>query len=156
MTMSKRDFRQLPRARHAAYPTLDDFDLRSRRDFLGKLGALGAVLLGGSALAACDHRAAPASAGDATAPRLPDGGPTPRPPDGGPAPDSHEWPPYAGGEPQPPAQLDAGPRKPDAKLLEGDIAGPDARIDGEVTSGFAPAMDARIDGCSNPGPEPNP
>lgn len=144
--MSKRDFRTPPPPCGPSYPTLESFDRSSRRCFLGKLGALSAALLGAGAFAACDPRAAPLA------------------PDAGPGLD--------GDPPRPPPKPDLGPRtpdfgiaggraapdlgSPDVSTLEGDVAGPDARIDLSVSPGFAPELDARVDGCSLPDPKPTP
>lgn len=141
--MGKRAFRAPPPAPRVSYPTLESFDRGSRRSFLGKLGALGAVLLGAGALAGCDSRAAPASP-DAGGPS-PDGMP-PQPPPPKPQPKTPDF------------GIAGGRAAPDISTLEGDVAGPDARIDdlGAPSPGFAPQMDARVDGCSLPDPEPTP
>jgi hypothetical protein len=144
--MSKRRFREPApvAAGDPCYPTLESFDQASRRSFLSRLGILGAALLGAGALAACDHRAAPAAP--------PDGGPPPKPdPDFG----------IAGGARPNDAELDKRERepRPDGNMIEGDVAGPDARIDDlEVHGpmGYAPMMDARVDGCEIPDPKPTP
>jgi hypothetical protein len=151
--MTKRLFRTAARAEQpAAYPTLDEFD-HGRRDFLGRLcaAALGAGAL--AALAGCGQRPVQNN---------PDGGAPPtdsQPPPDTRGPDSDSWG-IAGGARPEDARIDTwNGKKPDAKQLEGDVAGPDARID-EIDAGsdptpspgFAPTMDARIDNgsCGNP------
>lgn len=136
--MSKRAFREsrAPTGEKPAYPTLSDFD-KSRRSALLHLGAIGALLLMG-----CGERriSGGADAGPGSDGRVP------------PQPDGPEGP--SGAAPLPDARSDlrrpdAGPRYPDASLLEGDVAGPDARIDEPdqwPLAGGAPMPPAEIDG----------
>jgi hypothetical protein len=138
--MSKRSFRPTTQdpAPAADYPTFDQYDgSSSRRSFLARLGAIGAALVGGAALAAC---------GDRTVATTPDAGPRP---DGIPGDDLHQLggvaPMPDGREPAP----DAGPPSPDGQILAGEPPMPDARIDepdGLSIGGVAPAPDAQIDG----------
>lgn len=143
--MSKRTFRTAPASTSAGYPTYDEYDgSTSRRAFLGRLGALGAALLGGGALAACGDRSVGAS---------PDSGLTPD--RGLPGADLHV---LGGAAPSPDGRLprpDTAPPPP----LAGEAPLPDARIDepdGQATLGKQPALDARIDGCSTPPTPPTP
>lgn len=154
--MSKRLFRRTPRTTTSTedapdYPTLESFD---RRRFLARLGAavVGASV-GASVLSACgDGRAIQAqpdaTVGPAGAAPLPDAQLDTRPaePDGMPV---------AGGAPMPDAKLDTQPSVPDGMEIGGVAPPPDAKIDkADLTAspGFAPMMDAGIDGgeCPNP------
>jgi hypothetical protein len=153
--MTKRLYRTARAEQPAAYPTLDEFD-RGRRDFLGQLctAALGATAA--SALAGCGHRPVESTT---------DGGPTPAPdarttttPDSK-RPDPDSWGMSGGARPEDSRVDEWTKAQPDANLLEGDVAGPDARID-EIDAGsaptpspgYGPTMDARIDNgsCGNP------
>jgi hypothetical protein len=153
--MSKRTFRTRsePRQREpAAYPTLDEFDRGSRRDFLARLctAALGA---GAVAVAAgCGGRPVGADPDSGLPPAPPPPNPPPPRPTDGRVPEPDEWTLSGGARAEDSRVEDWQRNKPDAKQLEGDVAGPDARID-DPSPGFAPAMDARIDdsgSCPNP------
>jgi len=153
--MSKRTFRTggAPRQREpAAYPTLDEFDRSSRRDFLARLctAALGAGTL--AVAAGCGGRPVGADPDGGIPPTPPPPIPPPPRPTDGRVPEPDEWGMAGGARPEE-ARVDARtPSKPDAKELEGDVAGPDARID-DPSPGWAPTMDARIDdsgSCPNP------
>ena len=142
--MTKREFRNLQAQKHAAYPTLDEFDRTSRRSFLARLAgaALGAGAL--AALAGCGGRALGT---EDTGNRL-DGG-------SGPEPDGPIGP--SGVAPSPDAGLDhRRPIEPDSgEILGGEAPLPDAQIDKadlETTMGKQRMPDARCDdsGCPIP------
>lgn len=138
--MTKRTFRS-PSATEPvtpSYPTLEQFDHR-RREFLGRLAALGALLGAGALAAACGSRSVGVAPDQGTVP--------PRKADGGAV--GPDGPVNQGRAPAPDARLDRTPPGPDANVIEGDVAGPDARIDlpdqGWRLGGEAPEMDAAID-----------
>jgi hypothetical protein len=156
--MSKRTFRTPSETRPrepAVYPTLDEFDRSSRRGFLARLctAALGAGTL--AVAAGCGSRSVN-TAPDSGTPPTPRH-PTPLPRDGS-VPEPDEWTLSGGARAEDARIEDWRQNKPDAKELEGDVAGPDARIDQvdsglEPHPGFAPTMDARVDdsgSCPNP------
>ena len=150
--MTKREFRSLPPSKDAAYPTLDEFDRQSRRSFLARLAgaALGAGAL--AALGGCDGRPVGVSPDGGITPQPPPPIPPPPRPTDGRVPEPDEWTLSGGARAEDSRVEDWERSKPDAKQLEGDVAGPDARID-DPSPGFAPTMDARIDDsgtCPNP------
>jgi hypothetical protein len=139
--MSKRSFRDTPapKTEKPSYPTLKDFD-QSRRTALLRLGgAIGAALFGAAALAGCGERKIGGSA--------PDAGRNPPPPsDGGQSVESIGT---QGVAPLYDARIDEKPpQEPDARILAGDVPGPDARIEepdmGNMAGG-APLPPAQID-----------
>ncbi len=150
--MSKRTFRtnKQPATTNPTYPTFDEFALhrgaseareqgdveRGRRDFLSRLGLLGAVVLGAGALMACGDRPVnvePDQGGPSGAAPLPDAG----------IDQKVQEPDFAtaGVARQPDWRI----LKPDAEILAGGKSGPDARIeepDLSTSQGFAPQPDA--------------
>ena len=154
--MRKRDFRSPPPARPVspAYPTLERFD-QGRRAALLRLGALGAAVLGaGSLLAGCGERsvATPQDGGGPDSLRLAGTQPAfdARVDERRQLPDQRR--------PQPdqrrpdqrlPDQRLPDQRLPDANILQGEMIGPDARIeepDSGTMAGGAPMPPAVLDG----------
>jgi len=161
--MRKRDFRPTAaqgNERTPAIPTLDDFD-RDRRSFLARLGAVIGLGALASAAAACGGRAVDETDAGRNQQGF-DGGPS----GAAPAPDAEieKKPPLPATDAgRPPTDPDWGlmgdVQQPDARVdsapdwgIAGGMPAPDARLDpdGMVSPGFAPAMDARVDGTECP------
>jgi hypothetical protein len=139
--MTKRTLDTSVRQQKPGYPTYEEFD-QSRRDALKHLGAIGAALFGAAALAGCGDRKVGGGPDSAVRPRE-DGSPL--------QPDQGKFPISGGKSWEPDARIELRPDQrhlPDARILQGDVAGPDARVDEPDPSpdpGYAPVPPARAD-----------